>query len=146
MSRYIDRMNVREVNLFDSILAILGGYGAMFIVSKTFLTIVTVAAPIAAEGASKLPDTNYLLVILCITWIAAVVGGIVSCLIAKRDPIKHTVALSAVAMILGIITTATNPIAQPLWYSFALVGLSVLGIVLVGLFLQLRNRSKESLP
>ncbi len=143
---YIASVENRQVNLFDGILAILGGYGTMYIVMKTVLTVLAVTSPEPAGAATVTPPAGHTVVILAGSFLAAVVGGIVACLIAKRSPIKHTIALSAVALILGIMTTVTSRADQPLWYTAALIGLSIAGILLAGAIFQFRNRLKERRP
>lgn len=143
---YIAAVENRQINLFDGILAILGGYGAMYIVMKTVLTLLAVTSPEPAGLDSTIPPANHTVVILAGSFLAAVIGGIIACLIAKRSPIKHAIALSAVALILGIMTTITSRADQPLWYSVALIGLSIAGIMLAGVIFQFRNRLKERRP
>ncbi len=143
---YIAPVEDKQLNLFDGILAVLGGYGVMYIVMKTVLTILAVTAPEPAGGSNTLPASGHAVVILAGSFIAALIGGITACFIAKRSPIKHTVALSAVALILGIMTTVTSRADQPLWYSVALIGLSIAGIMLAGVIMQIRYRLKARRP
>ncbi len=146
LAGYIAAVESRQVNLFDGILAILGGYGAMYIVMKTVLTVLAVTSPEPAGSTGAIPPPSHTAVILAGSFLAAVIGGIVACFIAKRSPIKHTIALSAVALVLGIMTTVTSRADQPLWYSAALIGLSIAGIMLAGLIFQIRNRLKARRP
>lgn len=143
---YITAVENRQVNLFDGILAILGGYGAMYIVMKTVLTVLAITSPEPAGASSTTPPPSHAVVILAGSFLAAVIGGVIACLIAKRSPIKHAIALSAVALVLGIMTTVTSRADQPLWYSVALIGLSIAGIMLAGLIFQIRNRLKARRP
>jgi len=144
-ARYIAAVENRQANLFDGILAILAGYGAMYIVMKTVLTVLAVTSPEPA-GENAIPPSGHTAVILAGSFLAAVIGGIVACIIAKRSPIKHTIALSAVALVLGIMTTVTSRADQPLWYSAALIGLSIAGIMLAGTIFHFRNRVKARRP
>lgn len=146
LAGYIAAVESRQVNLFDGILAILGGYGAMYIVMKTVLTVLAVTSPEPTGSTDAIPPPSHTVVILAGSFLAAVIGGIVACFIAKRSPIKHTIALSAVALVLGIMTTVTSRADQPLWYSAALIGLSIAGIMLAGLIFQFRIRLKARHP
>lgn len=139
-------MEHKQTQLFDGILAILGGYGAMYLVTKTVITVLAVSAPEPSGQIDAALTSEYVAVILVGTLIAAIVGGVTVCLIAKQEPIKHTIALSAVAVILGIMTTLTGASDQPWWYSAALIGLSVIGIMSVGLIKQARLRLKARRP
>lgn len=141
---YITRMSEGKKDLFDSILAVLGGYFAIYIVTKTALTILAVSTGEATNRLGALPETKYLLIILASAFVSAIIGAIVACLIAKTAPLKHTVALAAVALILGLITTVSGSEPRPVWYSVALIGLSVIGILLVGLLMQVWQRAKAS--
>lgn len=143
---YIAHMSEGKKDLFDSILAVLGGYFAIYILTKTALTILAVAVPEATKRSGALPETKYLLVILAATFVSATIGAIIACLIAKVAPIKHTIALAAVTLVLGVMTTITGAEPRPTWYSAALIGLSVLGILGVGLLMQVRQRVKASRP
>lgn len=134
------------MNLFDGILAILAGYGAMFIVTKTFLTLLVVTSAQSPDHASTLPPTHHLVTILIGSLVAALIGGFIACFIAKRSPIKHTIALSVVALVMGIMTRLTGTAEHPMWYTAALIGLSVVGIMTAGLIMQILNRAKEQRP
>ncbi len=113
------------MNLFDGILAILGGYGAMYIVTKTFLTVLAVSTIRFFESGQRTSGDrtyrDYLDWGIC----CGIDRGIVACIIAKRSPIKHTIALSAVAVVMGLMTTVTSTAEHPAWYTAALIGLSV---------------------
>lgn len=146
LTAYIAAVDNRQINLFDGILAILGGYGAMYIVMKTVLTVLAVTSPETAGDDGTLLPATHAAVILAGSFLAALIGGIVACLIAKRSPIKHTIALSAVALVLGIMTSVTSRADHPFWYSAALIGLSIAGIMLAGMIFQLRNRLKARRP
>lgn len=131
------------MNLFDGILAILAGYGAMFIVTKTFVTILAVSYSASANQDNALPGTGQIATILIGAFVAALTGGFVACIIAKRSPIKHTIALSAVAVVMGLMTRLTGTAEHPVWYTVALIGLSVIGVMAAGVIMQFRNRVKE---
>ncbi|MGB5107320.1 MAG: hypothetical protein WBP29_03940 [Candidatus Zixiibacteriota bacterium] len=141
---YITRMSDGKKDLFDSILAVLGGYFAIYIITKTALTILAVSTGAATNRLGALPDTKYLLIILASAFVSAMIGAVIACLIAKTAPLKHTIALAAVALILGVMTTVSGSEPRPVWYSISLIGLSVIGILLVGLIMQVRQRSKAS--
>lgn len=131
------------MNLFDGILAILAGYGAMYIVTKTFLTVLAVTNSGTSNQDHTLPGTGHIATILIGAFVAALIGGFVACVIAKRSPIKHTIALSAVAVVMGLMTRLTSTAEHPAWYTAALIGLSVFGIMSAGGLMQIRNRAKE---
>ncbi|MBK7091356.1 MAG: hypothetical protein IPH59_06490 [bacterium] len=131
------------MNLFDGILAILAGYGAMYIVTKTFLTVLAVSTSASSNQDSTLPGTGHIATILIGAFVAALIGGFVACIIAKRSPIKHTIALSAVAVVMGLMTRLTSTAEHPAWYTAALIGLSVLGIMSAGGLMQIRKRARE---
>lgn len=139
-------MTESKKDLFDSILAVLGGYFAIYIATKTVLTILAVTVSEATNRSGALPETKYLLVILAGAFISAIMGAIVACFIAKTAPLKHTIALAAVTLILGIVTTVSGSEPRPVWYSVSLIGLSVIGILAVGLLVQVRQRAKASRP
>ena len=139
-------MTETKKDLFDSILAVLGGYFAIYIATKTVLTILAVSVSESTHRSGAFPETKYLLIILAGAFVSAIIGAIIACLIAKTAPLKHTIALAAVPLILGIVTTVSGAEPRPAWYSISLIGLSVIGILAVGLLMQVRQRAKASRP
>lgn len=132
--------------MFKSITALLGGYAVMFILTMTVFTALNVIAPESFRGSTAFPEEKYVIVILIAGFLTAIAGGLTTCLIVKEAPLKHTFALAVVSFVLGIMTTLLSPVSQPLWYTLALNGLSVAGILGVGFVMNWRNRAKESHP
>lgn len=132
--------------MFKSITALLGGYAVMFILTMTLFTALNVIAPESFRNGADFPGAKYVVVILVAGFLTALAGGLTTCLIVKEAPLKHTFALAVVSCVLGIMTTLLSPVSQPLWYTISLNGLSVAGIMGVGLVMNWRSRPKVSRP
>jgi hypothetical protein len=132
--------------VFKSITALLSGYAVMFILTMTLFTVLNVVAPESFRDSSVFPEDKYVAVILVAGFLTAVAGGLTTCLIVKEAPLKHSVALAVVSLVLGIMTTLLSPVPQPLWYTVALNGLSFAGIMGVGFLMNWRIRARASRP
>ena len=63
-----------------------------------------------------------------------IVGGYVTALLAGRSELKHALGLGALSIAMSILEVLTFTGQQPLWYSIALMFLSIPSVLIGGYF------------
>lgn len=132
------------MTLIRSVGAVLGGFVVMAIAVMAG-TIALTAALIpggmksmgAPEPGSSVPS-GYLTANLILSFLAAVLGGLVTASIAASRPLNHALALAAFVAVMGIFSAkqsrgSRNYTGQPLWYPWVISAIGVAGVVAGGM-------------
>lgn len=134
-----------EVMMFDgepirlrSVLAVMAGYAvaAAIVIAGTILLTIW----LTSSGVTESPQLSggYLLANLLMSFVAAVAGGWVTGLVARRSPLAHAGALSCLLLVLSLLMALIawmNPEAsrQPVWYPWITAVLGAAGALVGGL-------------
>ena len=108
-----------------SILAVIVGYLTMA-VAIIALFAISFRQPDAA------PTQTFMLLSLVYALFAALAGGYVTALIARRKELKHTIALATFAALMGIVSMIVSAGQEPLWYQIANIAVMVPAVLLGG--------------
>ena len=110
------------------ILAVVAGYIVMAIGVVT----VTGAVAVLFPTWSSPENAAYVIFNLGFSLVFALAGGYVTAVVAKRAPLRHAIALAALAFILAIISMVVETGPQPRWYQLSLVIIMPPAMVLGG--------------
>lgn len=126
----------RGGGVLRSIAAVVAGY-----LTTVILVVLTIALAGVVTGVQIGTDvtTSYILVNLVGSLLAAIAGGWVAARLAHGAPERHVAALAILVLLLSIYSASTPPTSQPGWYSYGLVAIGVVG-VLIGGWIALRRR------
>jgi peptidoglycan/LPS O-acetylase OafA/YrhL len=78
------------------------------------------------------PDAGYFAFNLSTGVFFLMIGGYVTALLAGRSELKHALGLSALSIAMSIVSMVKYAGDQPLWYSIALMFLSIPGALIIG--------------
>jgi hypothetical protein len=109
-----------------SVLAVIAGYATMVIFTLCLFAVIQFVWPDAFPTPEAFPSTMIAVIIIVFGLLSAVVGGFICAVIARTEPLKHGIALSALVLVMSIISALTSPIEQPIWYT---AGLTVAGCI-----------------
>lgn len=115
--------------MMRTIMSVVSGYAAMFILTMTFFTVLGVMEPDAFSSGDPFPKDNFLLLVVGFTFFSSLVGGIVACLVAGEAPIKHAIILSVFVTVMGVVMTIASSARQPVARHLLMIALTVGGIV-----------------
>ena len=87
--------------------------------------ILTALAPDMMPQPGQAPDAVYFVFKLSTGFFFLIVGAYVTALLAGRSEMKHALGLGALSIAMGILEVLEYPGEQPLWYSVALMFLSI---------------------
>ena len=85
-------------------------------------------------------NSVYVIFNLAYSFVFALAGGYVAGVVARRQQVRHTVALAILVLILAVISVWLQSGREPLWYQIGLIVLMPPGIVWGG-YLQARRPS-----
>jgi peptidoglycan/LPS O-acetylase OafA/YrhL len=123
-----------------SLLAVALGYVVMLVAQLGGDTALTAMAPEIMPQPGEPPDPAYFAYRLGTGFFFIAIGGYVAALLAGRSELKHALALGALSIAACILETIYYSGDQPLWYSIALMFLSIPGALAGGYF---RSRQVE---
>ncbi len=109
-----------------SVLAVVAGYGTMFVVVLVFTVIFVKALHLQSHH----PTPGYLVINVAYSFAAALVGGFVTAKLAGYRPVEHGIALGAVILLVGALFLVHPPVGQPVWYGWALTFLAPVWAIL----------------
>lgn len=108
-----------------SVLALMLGYVVMLVSQLGGDTILTAVAPDIMPQAGEPPDPAYFAYRLGTGFFFIALGGYTTALLAGRSEMKHALGLAALSVAASILEVQYYPTTQPLWYSIALMFLSI---------------------
>ncbi len=108
-----------------SVLALVLGYVVMLVSQLGGDTALTALAPDVMPQPGEPPDPAYFAYRLGTGFFFIAIGGYVTALLAGRSEMKHALGLAALSIVASILEVQYYPTTQPLWYSVALMFLSI---------------------
>lgn len=117
-----------------SLLAVALGYVVMLVAQLGGDTALTALAPGVMPQPGEPPDPAYFAFRLGTGFFFIAIGGYVAALLAGRAEMKHALGLGALSIAAGIAEAWYYAGEQPLWYSIALMFLSIPSALVGGHF------------
>jgi len=111
--------------MLRSLLALMLGYVVMLVSQLGGDTILTAVAPELMPQPGEPPDPAYFGYRLGTGFFFIALGGYTTAVLAGRSEMKHALGLSALSVAASILEVQYYPATQPLWYSIALMFLSI---------------------
>jgi len=108
-----------------SLLALVLGYAVMLALQLGGDTALTAMAPEIMPLPGEPPDAAYFAYRLGTGFFFIAIGGYITALLAGRAEMKHALGLAALSIAASILEVQYYPTTQPLWYSVALMFLSI---------------------
>ena len=127
--------------MLRSVAAVLAGFISMTVlVMVGTLALVALLVPgglqrmkeMRSSGAQSIPEPSagYLAANVVMSFVIAVIGGLVTQRIATHAPMAHLLALCGVMLLMGFISSRMpGSAAQPSWYRVAIPFVSVAGVL-----------------
>ena len=125
-----------------SVLAVALGYVVMLVAQLGGDTALTALAPSIMPQPGEPPDPAYFAFRLGTGFFFIAIGGYMAALLAGRSEMKHALSLAALSIAAGILEAYYFAGEQPLWYTIALMFLSIPS-ALVGGYFRLRQVESE---
>ncbi len=125
-----------------SILAVLGGYATMVIGVGTTLALLMalLLGDLPEPGEPYDGPLAFLVLELALGGLAAVGGGYVCGLIARRRELSHGLALAGLIVVLGTVSAVMEAGLKPMWSSLLLPVAGAVGVIAGS---KLRQRARE---
>ena len=111
--------------MLRSLLALMLGYAVMLVSQLGGDTLLTAVAPELMPQPGEPPDPAYFGYRLGAGFFFIALGGYTTAVLAGRSEMKHALGLSALSVAASILEVQYYPATQPLWYSIALMFLSI---------------------
>lgn len=126
--------------MLRTILVVLAGYIVTAIIVMVFFF-----AVLGLEGidAEKTPPANLLVISLFVSFVAAIMGGLTTACLAKKDPFRHAVYLIVFGLAMGLIGMAMQDGREPFWYQLAVQVILVVGVMIGGQWIVIRQEKKH---
>jgi hypothetical protein len=120
--------------MIRSVMAIVLGYIVMLVAVLGGDTAMTALAPALMPQPGEPPDAVYFTFKLGTGFFFMMIGGYVTALLAGQTEMKHALGLGALSIAMGICEVLYFPGEQPLWYSIALMFLSIPSTLIGGYY------------
>ena len=104
-----------------------------------------VAFTALGSGMTVQPDTVYFVFNLSTEFFYLIIGGYVTALLAGHWELEHALGLAALSIVMSIVSMVKYAADQPLWYSIALMVLSIPGALIGGQY-RVRQVKDEAKP
>jgi hypothetical protein len=117
-----------------SLLAVVLGYVVMLVAVLGGDMAMTALAPGLMPQPGEQPDSVYFVFNLSTGFFFLMVGGYVTATLAGRTETKHALGLSMLCIGMSIVSMIKYAGDQPLWYSIALMFLSIPGALMGGYY------------
>ena len=125
-------MRQRLRPILRSIFGLLAGFCLILVLSVFgYATLMLMLPRHFTAGGDPTTPTSYA-VIVAYTAAFSFVGGVVATRLARRAVMLHALVLGAMEAAALLSTTQTTGVDAPAWFAGALVGLSVIAILLAG--------------
>ena len=127
--------------MLRSAAAVVAGYAvAAVLTMATFLVLFPAMRTMSQAPSPPIPSRSQMFVILAMGIAAAVAGGWIAGLVARRAPFRHGLALGGLMVVLGAVHLVMNFGQEPLWFELALMAIGLSGAALGGWLRQVRAR------
>lgn len=120
--------------MIRSLLAVALGYVVMLVAVVAGEMVFTALVPNLMPQPGQEPDASYFMFKLGTGFFFVAIGGYVTALLAGRAEHKHALGLGALSIAMSILEVLKFPGEQPLWYSIALMFLSIPSALIGGHF------------
>jgi hypothetical protein len=121
-------------------LALLAGFATMAVLVGVVTAVLVKRFP-KWVGAQGHPRPTYVLVNLAWSFLASMAGGCVTAWVSSNDPLRQTLVLAIIVLLLSGLSALQLRGRQPIWYQLLLIVLSPLGVLAGGLIrLQILGR------
>ena len=117
-----------------SFLAVALGYVVMLVAQLGGDTALTALAPAIMPQPGEPPDPAYFAFRLGTGFFFIAIGGYMTALLAGRSEMKHALSLGALSIVASILEAYYFAGEQPLWYTIALMFLSIPAALIGGHF------------
>lgn len=117
--------------MMRSIISVVLGY--VLISVLIFGTLIVLEKTVPHQFGSNvtiLPETKWVSLVLTLGFFYAMIGGLVTSWIAKRNERAHAIALSLIIISLSLVSFRYESLPQPLWYKFGVLFSGVAGVLL----------------
>ncbi len=118
--------------ILHAFLALIAGFAVMAAMIAAATALLNSAVP-EWTGKDGAPRGAYIFVNLGYSLAAALAGGYVTALIARQNPLIHTLVLALVVLLLSALSALQQRGLQPIWYQLTLIALTPAGVFLGGL-------------
>jgi hypothetical protein len=128
------------------VLAVLAGYVVTLVLFALGYVLLVQLFPndVPRAGAAGAPSPGALTLATLFSFLAALVGGCLTTLLAGRSQVRQGVAVAGVILVLGLLEPVLDPYRQPLWSHLILVFAGVVGAV-IGSFLWVRGWRRRAI-
>jgi len=120
--------------MIRSLLSVALGYVVMLVAQLGGDTVLTALAPAIMPEPGEPPDSAYFAFRLGTGFFFIAIGGYVAAMLAGRSEMKHALSLGALSITACILEGYYFAGEQPLWYTIALMFLSIPGALVGGHF------------
>lgn len=120
--------------MIRSLLSVALGYVVMLVAQLGGDTVLTALAPAVMPQPGEPPDPAYFAFRLGTGFFFVAIGGYMAAVLAGRSEMKHALSLGALSILAGILEGYYYPGEQPLWYTIALMFLSIPAALIGGHF------------
>jgi len=120
--------------MIRSLLSVALGYVVMLVAMIVGDTALTALAPGVMPQPGEPPDPVYFAFKLGTGFFFIMAGGYMTALLAGRQELIHALGLGALSVAMSILEAIYYPGQQPLWYSIALMFLSIPSVLIGGYF------------
>jgi peptidoglycan/LPS O-acetylase OafA/YrhL len=117
-----------------SVLSVVFGYVVMLVAQLGGDTALTAVAPAIMPQPDVPPDPAYFAFRLGTGFFFIAIGGYIAALLAGRSEMKHALSLGGLSITAGILEAFYYSGEQPLWYTIALMFLSIPSALMGGYF------------
>lgn len=119
-------------SILRSIGAVLAGYLVTVLLVVLTLALASVVTGVGIGAVTV--SAGYMAINLVGSLLAAMAGGWVAARLAHGAPERHVAALALLVLLLSIYSASRTPALEPRWFSWSLVLLGTVGILLGGRF------------
>ena len=120
--------------MIRSLLSVALGYVVMLVAQLGGETVLTALAAAVMPQAGEPPDSAYFAFRLGTGFFFIAIGGYMAAVPAGRSEMKHALSLGALSILAGILEGYYYAGEQPLWYTIALMFLSIPAALIGGHF------------
>jgi hypothetical protein len=120
--------------VMGTLLSVALGYVVMLVAVLAGQVAFTALGSGMTVQAGKQPDTFYFVFNLSTGFFYLIIGGYVTALLAGRWELEHALGLAALSVTMCVVSMVKYAGDQPLWYSIALMVLSVPGALIGGYY------------
>lgn len=124
--------------MIRSVLAVVAGYAAMAI-AVMLLFVIVLYSP------EHQPGVAFMLGAIAFAFLAAILGGFVAALVARRAPMRHALGLAGLCVSMWIVSAIGSSGKEPLWFQVCNLVVMLAGVLAGGYLRARQGKSKAEL-